>query len=391
MTLAGQPLGGWGQYSMSPTMSAWSAHLFYLHWRYTMDENFLRTRAYLWCSEVGKCMQGLLEPDENGVLVLPLSSSPEVFDASPRAWLEPNSNYDLMCLRMLFLSLAEMAEACGKSSEAKAWSATATQLGDYHTDPDGTLLLDATTTLPGSHRHLSNLMGIHPFNLITCEGGTKDEKHISASLKQWDELGTSAWCGYSFSWMSCLKARIGDAESALRNLDIYARAFVLRNGFHANGDQTKSGFSNFTYRPFTLEGNFLASQAVQEMLLQSWSPNPGKRDTEIIRIFPATPWRWHDAAFRDLRAEGGHLVSAIRKNNATVWIKIVAGKNGLLRIRDNFGGRKPNWNTDKIKKVCENYEIDLQKGETIEAEFAEPTAIPEAPSNAAEPVRKETT
>jgi alpha-L-fucosidase 2 len=28
MSLAGQPLGGWGQYAMSPTMSAWNAHLF---------------------------------------------------------------------------------------------------------------------------------------------------------------------------------------------------------------------------------------------------------------------------------------------------------------------------------------------------------------------------
>jgi alpha-L-fucosidase 2 len=45
----------------------------------------------------------------------------------------------------------------------------------------------------------------------------------------------------------------------------FVNAFTLRNGFHANGDQTKSGYSDFTYRPFTLEGNFLASQAVHEM------------------------------------------------------------------------------------------------------------------------------
>ena len=75
--------------------------------------------------------------------------------------------------------------------------------------------------------------------------------------------------------MACLRARVGDAEAALRNLDIYVHAFILRNGFHANGDQTGSGFSSFTYRPFTLEGNFLAMEAVHEMLLQSWSAHPG--------------------------------------------------------------------------------------------------------------------
>ena len=36
----GQALGGWGQYSLSPTMGAWNAHLFYLHWRYTGDDQF---------------------------------------------------------------------------------------------------------------------------------------------------------------------------------------------------------------------------------------------------------------------------------------------------------------------------------------------------------------
>ena len=66
MTLAGEPLAGWVQYSLSPTMSAWSAHLFYLHWRYTMDETFLRERAYPWASDVGTCMLGLLKPDANG-------------------------------------------------------------------------------------------------------------------------------------------------------------------------------------------------------------------------------------------------------------------------------------------------------------------------------------
>ena len=386
MSLSGQPLGGWGQYSLSPTMSAWSAHLFYLHWRYTMDENFLRERAYPWCRDVGTCMLGLLKPDAQGVLKLPLSSSPEIFDNSARAWLTPNSNYDLMCLKMLFLFLHEMADACGVADEAKKWADAAAALGDFHVNNQGMLLIDASTPLPGSHRHLSNIIGIYPFNLITIEGGAKDRQRIVASLAQWDRLGTSAWCGYSFSWMSCLRARVGDAESALRHLDIFCKAFVLRNGFHANGDQTGSGLSGFTYRPFTLEGNFLAAQAVQEMLLQSWSPTPGKRDTEVIRVFPATPWRWHDVAFRDLRAEGGHRVSARRENNATTWLRVEAGYSGEVRIRDSFGGRTPQWNVDGVKKTGDDFLVSLVKGRAVEATLAKPDAVPPEPANRAEPV-----
>lgn len=386
MSLAGQPLGGWGQYSLSPTMSAWSAHLFYLHWRYTMDENFLKERAYPWCRDVGLCMLGLLKPDAKGVLKLPFSSSPEIFDNSARAWVTPNSNYDLMCLKMLFLFLQEMADAAGSSNDAKKWADAAAALGDFHVNDQGLLLVDATTPLPSSHRHLSNIIGLHPFNLITIESGGKDRQRIAATLAQWDQLGTSAWCGYSFSWMSCLRARVGDAEAALRNLDIFCKAFVLRNGFHVNGDQTGSGFSGFTYRPFTLEGNFLAAQAVQEMLLQSWSPTPGKRNTEVIRIFPATPWRWHDVAIRDLRAEGGHRVSARRENNATTWLRVEAGSTGEVRIRDNFGGRTPQWSIEGVKKVGDNFLMTLEKGQTVEAKLAKPDAVPAEPANRAEPV-----
>ncbi|WP_449436593.1 glycosyl hydrolase family 95 catalytic domain-containing protein [Pedobacter steynii] len=369
MSYSGQPLGGWGQYSMSPAMSAWSAHLFYLHWMYSADDKFLREKAYPWSSEVGECMLGLLKKDDKGILKLPLSSSPEIFDNSPKAWLEPNSNYDLMSLKMLFLSLKEMAEACGKNDEINKWADAAAALGEFHTKDDGTLLLDANNELKSSHRHLSNIIGLYPFNLITSENGEKATKVIDASLQSWDKLGTSQWCGYSFSWMSCLRARVGDAEEAVKNLDIFVKAFVLRNGFHVNGDQTKSGFSSFTYRPFTLEGNFLASQAVHEMLLQSWSADPGKINTGVIRIFPAVPQKWSNASFNDLRAEGGYKVSAIRKNNQTVSFSITAAKKGKVRIKDNFNGREPKWSVKNVNKTGDVYEVNLVKGEKISATF----------------------
>jgi alpha-L-fucosidase 2 len=386
MSLAGQPLGGWGQYSLSPTMGAWNAHLFYLHWRHTADDRFLRERAWPFCREIGVCLKALLKPDAQGLLKLPLSSSPEIYDNTRRAFLKPNSNYDLASMKMLFLALAEMAAEVGEKAAAREWASVAAQLGDFHTTPEGLLLLDESTPLPASHRHLSNLMPLHPFNLITAEGGDRDRQITRTSLAQWDQLGTRNWCGYSFSWMACLRARVGDAEAALRNLDIYARAFVLRNGLHANGDQTKSGFSGFTYRPFSLEGNFLAMEAVHEMLLQSWNARPGDARPGPIRIFPAMPWRWHEASFEDLRAEGGHLVSARRANNATTWLRIRAGSDGVLRIRDNFGGRVPVWSRTGVRKKGLDYEVKLRTGEYLDATWPLPPVMPPTPSDLARPV-----
>ena len=58
-----------------------------------------------------------------------------------------------------------MATACKKEAEAKKWSEAASALGSFHTKPDGTLLVDAVNELPYSHRHLSHVIGLYPFNL----------------------------------------------------------------------------------------------------------------------------------------------------------------------------------------------------------------------------------
>lgn len=385
MTLAGKPLGGWGMYSLSPTMGAWNAHGLYLHWLYTADEKYLKKRAYPFCREIGECILSLLKSDADGRLVLPLSSSPEIFDNTAKAWLTPNSNYDIACIKILFLALSEMSQVLGKNDESSKWKKVADGLGNFYVNDKNVLRLNRDADLPGSHRHLSNIIGLFPFNLMTIDKEQNERNVISATLGSWDKLGTKAWCGYSFSWMSCLRARVGDPESALKNLDIFVKAFILQNGFHANGDQTKTGFSSFTYRPFTLEGNFLAMQAVHEMLLQSWSPSPGIPDSGIIRIFPSMPWRIHDALFTDLRAEGGHLVSAKRENNATTWFQMKAGRTGVIRIRNNFSGRSIKWSQD-VAQVGSNYEIKLKKGQTIEATLPKPEKVPDAPANAAEPL-----
>ncbi len=45
MTLHGKPLGGWPQYTLSPTYAIWIGQSFYLHWKHTMDGEFLRRQG----------------------------------------------------------------------------------------------------------------------------------------------------------------------------------------------------------------------------------------------------------------------------------------------------------------------------------------------------------
>jgi alpha-L-fucosidase 2 len=336
MALDGQPLAGWGQYSLSPVQGAWVAQAFYLHWRYTADRRFLAERAYPYSALVAEALVSLMQPDERGRLKLPLSSSPEIHDNSLAAWMTPLTNYDLSLIRFLFGSLREMAGALGRADEAATWRGLLERMDDFAVDPaSGALRVSPTESLTASHRHLSHLMAIHPLGLLTIEGSEADRRTIAASLDQLEALGTKAWVGYSFAWAACMEARAGRQEKALPYLETFVKAFILRNGFHANGDQTKSGYSNFTYRPFTLEGNFAAAQAVHEMLLQSWGGT--------VRIFPAVSTRWADASFTDLRAEGGYKVSARRQGGRIVEVRIEATLDGTLRLRDPFGGANAAW------------------------------------------------
>jgi alpha-L-fucosidase 2 len=152
----------------------------------------------------------------------------------------------------------------------------------------------------------------------------------------------------------CARAAMGD--KALDYLEKYL-SFTGRNGFHLNGDQSGKGLSDLTYRPFTLEGNFLAMQAVHEMLLQSWGG--------VVRVFPATSERWPDVSFEDLRAEGGFRVWGTRSGGQTTVVSVRATKDSTLRLRDPFSGREATWNR-AAARVGANYEIELKAGEQFD-------------------------
>jgi hypothetical protein len=370
MSLSGQPLGGWAAYALSPVMTSWNAHLFYLHWLYSGDDTFMKERAYPWCLEAAQSVYALLKPDSTGILKLPRSSSPEMFG---NEYWEPNTNYDLMSMRMHFLAVVEMASAQGFTAESKKWQEISNKLGDYHVDSTGELLIARNKPLRESHRHLSTLMAVFPFNLLTIEGSVQDQNRIAVSLArpEYNNTKHNEWCGYSWAWMSAMRARTGDAESALWHLNVFLKAYISRNGFHVNQDQTPNAeFGAGGGHPFTLEGNFIAMQAVHEMLLQSWSATPGIPNTGIIRIFPATPKKWADVSFTDLRSVGGYKVSAKRKHYQTTWFSITAaGKSGMIHIKNNFGTNKPEWNKKNVLLKGDVYEVSLSKGEKLEATF----------------------
>ena len=330
--LEGKQMSGWAQYSFSATTSAWLSQHFYWHWRYSQDRTFLRDRAYPYLADCSTFIEAMTrQKDAQGKRTLALSSSPEINDNRLDAWFAGITNYDLSLMRWLLGATAELADEQKMPAEAARWRAVLAELPELVLAEDGRLLVAPGYPLRESHRHLSWLMAIYPLGLVDKNDGDAAKRTIDASLAELDKFGPAWWCGYSYAWQGNLKARAGDGAGAEKALEIFSKAFTLRNSFHANGDQTKSGLSNYTYRPFTLEGNFAAANGIQQMLLQS--------QRGLMQVFPAVPDSWQDVSFSQLRTEGAFLVSARREGGKTVQVDIESEKGGVLRLISPFSGK----------------------------------------------------
>ena len=323
-TLAGSPLGGWIQYALSPTVSAWLGHHFYWQWKYSMDAEFLKIKAYPWLKETAVFLEQISKTNDKGQRQLPLSSSPEVYDNSAKAWFTETTNYDLSLMMFTWTTAAKMARALGNEADAKRWDALAASLPPLAKAPGLELMFAPNAPYQFSHRHFSHLMAIYPLGQIRWEDNDTARQTIRRTIQVLDSIGPAGWTGYSYAWLGALKARARDGAGAEKALKVFADAFCGANGFHLNGDVSKK-YSNNSSRPFTLEGNFGFAAALQEMLIQSYS--------DTVNIMPAVPESWQNVTFRGLRTEGGFVFDVTRENGKVRQMLITAEADGFLHLR----------------------------------------------------------
>ena len=358
-SLDGTPIAGWAHYTLSPTMTIWVGESFDEYWLYTADRNFLKTRAYPFFKDAEKAIFRLLE-EKDGKLYLPLSSSPEIFDNERRAYLEPNSNFDLALLIYLYKTLIRYCDEL--DIDKKHYVEVLAKLDDIATNDEHMIMLDPKQNLNESHRHFSHLMCLYPLHLINYD--TEENKLIyKQTMLNLERLGTGWWVGFSFPMCAQLFAMMHNGGGAYEKLRIFAKGCVADNGFHLNGDFKHLGFSQWHYRPFTLESLFGFCDAVQEMLLQE--------HLGYVDLFPAIPEEWEKkVSFKRLRSYGGVLVSAEYENGKTKKAVFESRRNIKIKILNNFGKDsiiiETNGKIESIKvAVGEIFEINLSGKITV--------------------------
>ena len=303
--LSGNVMGGWVQYTYSLGSSLWMVILLDKWYEFALDKNYLlETLLPILDKSFNVLINAFLIKTEQQYK-LRISISPEINNNYYSAWLK-NSTYDLSLIKE-FLNrykrrLNELSINCDKVDDV---------LNNLVNEPinENGYLLAESFPLQESHRHLSHAMNIFPLQTIDY---LKDSQLIDKTIQTIDKYGTKEWVGFSFTWMSSLYACSGDGNNALRYLNQFIDGFTSPNGFNLNGDYQRKGYSNFDYRPFTLEANGMFNDAVQEMLMQYHH--------NILRLFPAIPdeWKKEGCSFKGFYLNKNIIISASIKNEEII-------------------------------------------------------------------------
>jgi alpha-L-fucosidase 2 len=354
------PVYDWASGQLEFNGLPWMCHHYWLHWRYSQDRDFLRNRCLPLMKESVRVYLDELETKQDGLLHLPWGFSPEYSGRGRKTW-GPDVTIDLALIRFLCTALREGHRALGiNDAEMPRWEETLRKLTPYPLAPSGVgdetgirggLAVRADLPYETSHRHFSHLMALYPLKLLPSDSlqerpvssriveiapwdpqpPAKDanEELIEHSLRNWIYQGHGEWVGFSFCWGACLAAYVGRPELARTLLLDYTDRFTSENSFQLQGPLHGCDMSVHGTYALTLESGPGACAAMQEMLLQSQGG--------LLRVFPAAPPAWTEAAFDNLRAEGAFRVSAVRKDGRTQWVKIVSEVGGPCRLRTDLG------------------------------------------------------
>ena len=299
-------------------MIGMSAQVLWHHHLYQPDRAYLEQKIYpvvreaalFFCSFAEKCPR-----DEAGKVKLGPSYSPEHGGFGVH-----NVPFDLAYARFSLQAGIAAAAELGRDAELSARFRKALDLlPDYPTAPDAagqSVVVDWTGCKfrqIGEHNITVPAVPVFPAEQITWFSPQPEKDLFSNTLRQIRHRGCN-----STVMLSVAKARLSMPE-ALSDLRDYYQPLAQPNGMF--------------YWP--LHGFYLAESVgvaagISEFLLQSVDGT--------IRVFPCWPQE-QDAAFTNLRAEGGFLVTAEQKAGQITKLEITSTVGGKLRLLDPWTGK----------------------------------------------------
>jgi len=316
---------------LDPLCGAWmSAELFDLY-QFTGDRAFLK-RLYPVLKGASEYVLDTLFAAPDGTLVVVPSTSPENSYIDPQTKRKLRitiaSTYHMSIVRAIFDATDRAAAILGIDDAMRRRIAVARgKLPPLKLGSDGRILEWAgpyQEAEPG-HRHMSHLIGLHPFDLITRQ----TPKLFAGARKSLDfrlAHGGSG-TGWSRAWTISFLARLQDGDEAYHHyLELLGRS-TLPNLLD-------------NCPPFQIDGNFGGTTGFCEMLLQSHERVAGSGAADqkfIIHLLPALPKAWSRGAgsVKGLCARGGFTVDMVWKEGRLNSATVHSTQDGECQVRSN--------------------------------------------------------
>ena len=172
---------------------------------------------------------------------------------------------------------------------------------------------------------MSHLYPVYPGRQMTERSMPKFFAAARKSLERRIAAG-GAQTGWSRAWAIGLWARLRDGNLAWESLQ---KLMEHSTGINLFDSHPMPGGSIFQ-----IDGNFGATAAIAEMLLQS-------HDGEIA-FLPALPDAWASGSVRGLRARGGLEIDLIWNQGAATRVEVRARRDGEHHFREPKGQRIAN-------------------------------------------------